>query len=250
MNGYLKIGGVLPTNPNYKKITDIALLPSLNREGLVAGYSLKENSVFNFATGTNSQLVGSQPVKGVNGLFLNSSSFIDTGIQKSENFTYLVIAPRTATLGGFLMGDYVHASLSSTGVEQGTSLSSRGDVYAGISTGLAQAFGLQDTNVAGDLTLFIYSCTKRVDSSFSQTYANLQGGRNIFLERTATNLLNVVNNTVGIGWNKKAATLNWDVNQREILYACLYNKGFSKAELESWALSIRQELLNLKNLTI
>ncbi|MBN6516486.1 hypothetical protein JZM36_06325 [Acinetobacter pittii] len=250
MNGYLKIGAVLPANGNYKKLADISLLPSLLIDGLVAGYSLKENTAFNFATGLNSELVGSQPVKGTNGRFVNSSAYIDTGIQKSESFTYLVIAPRTATLGGFLMGDYVHSTLSGNGKEQGTSLSSRGDVYAGVPTGLAQAFGAQASNVSDVLTLFIYSCTKLGASSFLQTYANLQGGRDIFLEKSATDLVNVVSNTVGIGWNKKAATLNWDVNQREVSYACLYNRGFTQAELQSWASKIRQELLNLKNLVI
>lgn len=250
MNGYLKIGGVLPANPNYKKLADITLLPSLFKDGLVAGYSLKENGAFNFATGMQSELVGSQPINGTNGRYLNSGSFIDTGIKKGESFTYLVVAPRTATLGGFLMGDYVHASLSSSGVEQGTSLSSRGDIYAGVPSGIAQAFGSQITNVSDTLTLFIYSCTKISSSLYLQTYANLQGGRDIFLERSASDLVNIVDNNVGIGWSKKAATLNWDVNQREIVFACLYNRGFTKSELENWGENIRQELLNLKNLVI
>lgn len=250
MNGYLKIGGILPQNQNYKKITDLTLLPALKRDSLVAGYSLKEGGAFNFATNSVSELVGKPPVKGEHGAFLNSESFIDTGVRKADDYTYLIVAPRTATVSGFLMGDYISKALSASGFEKGTTMSSRGDVFAGVPAGIASAFGSQATNVAGEITLFIFSCIKNSETSYTFNYVNVQGGRDIVLNKSIPDAVNDSDVNVGIGWSKKAGTLPWDVNKREIIYACLYDKGFTKAELENWIPTIRQELLSLKNIVI
>lgn len=251
MNGYLKINSALPANPNYKKLTDVTLLPSLAIAGLAAGYAPKTNENFNFADSTYSQIVGNQNLKkGELGAFLDKSSYIDTGIAKKDNYTYLVIAPRTATINGFLMGDYIAKSQSADNLEHGTTLSSRGDVFAGVPNGIASAFGTQASNISGEMTLFIFSCIKNSDTSYTLNYANIQGGRNILLTKNIPNAVNTTGNTVGVGWSKKADALPWDANQREIVYACLYDRGVDLTSMTTWVEQIRLELALHHNLII
>lgn len=243
MNGYLKINSVLPTNPNYKKLTDVTLLPSLITDGLVAGYAPKSNDNFNFATGTYSPIIGNQNLrKGELGAFLNKSSYIDTELHKGDSFTYLVVAPRTTTLGGYLIGDYMAKSQSPDNLERGTTISSRGDVFCAVPTGVVNAFGSQASNVSGEMTLIIFSCTKNNETSYTLSYANIQNGRDILLTKDIPDAVNTTDNTVGIGWSKKADTLPWDLNQREIVYACLYDKGLGLPTITEWVEQIRIEL--------
>jgi len=248
VNGYLKIGSVLPAGPAYKKLSDITLLPCFMKQGLVAGYALKEHGAFNFATGATSEVVGTPLQMGAVGALLSKDSYIDTGLSKTESFTYLVIAKKTANQG-FLIGDYVHSTIDPDGKSRGTTINTRGDVYAAVPTGTATAFTQQSSNINDELTLFIYSATKASSTSYLQVYANLQKGVDVFLNKSATDLVNVTNNTVGIGWSKKADTLPWAVIP-EIAFACVYNTGFTQAEIESWAHEIRQDLASYKNLVI
>lgn len=248
MNGYLKIGSVLPAGPAYKKLSDITLLPCFLKDGLAAGYALKEHGAFNFVTGAASEVIGTPLKFGTTGAFLNKDSYIDTGVKKSESFTYVVIAKKTANQG-FLIGDYIHSTVDPNGKSRGTTISSRGNVYAAVPTGTATAFTQQSSNINDELTLFIYSATKASSTSYLQVYANLQKGVDVFLNKSATDLVNVTNNTVGIGWSKKADTLPWAVIP-EIAFACVYNTGFTQAEIESWAQEIRQDLAAFKNLVI
>ncbi|MDV2468339.1 hypothetical protein QR674_05020 [Acinetobacter chinensis] len=247
MNGYLKINAVLPSGPQYKRLTDLMLLPSLVKDGLAAGYALKDHGAYNFATGLYSEMMGS-PVQGQHGLKFNQTNYINTGILKPESFTFLVVAQKTPGMG-FLMGDFVDKTQAADGKEHGTTMSSRGDVYAGVPGGVGLAFGQQSTNVNGEYVLLVYSATKNSATSYSQEYANLQGGRDIFLSRAIPDLVNITDNSVGVGYSVKSSPLGW-VADTDVVYACLYSKGFTKAELETWAAQIRSELMQLKGIQI
>ncbi|MDC5399613.1 hypothetical protein OHW75_01580 [Acinetobacter baumannii] len=248
MNGYLKIGGILPAGPAYKKLSDITLLPCFIKEGLAAGYSLKDHGAFNFVTGSYSEVIGTPLKMGNVGALLSKDSFIDTGVSKSESFTYVVIAKKTVSQG-FLIGDYIHSTIDPNGKNRGTTINSRGDVYAAVPTGTATAFTQQASNINDELTLFIYTVTQASPTSYQQVYANLQKGVDVFLSKSATDLVNDTDNTVGVGWSKKADVLGWSV-LTEVAFACVYNKGFTQPEIENWAHEIRQDLANYKNLVI
>lgn len=136
MNGYLKIGSILPAGLAYKTLNQIYLPSTIANIGsLISAFNFKDGSLLDVIAET-SNIVGNPEVS-EGGVILGKSNYINTSVNESEHFTAIVVFKPLTDLAeyNFVLSNYVAAALTGLGHGTGFTLAQNRTFYPNIATG-------------------------------------------------------------------------------------------------------------------